>query len=104
MSGQCEKCPVKFKRCEYDNLKLVVLSNSCAEGLFLIEGDCRVRCPSGYFKDLASFLCVKCNLKCMECLDETVDKCLECNSGFILTNKSTCVSCSDKGGFMSDCL
>ncbi|EAR90268.2 zinc finger lsd1 subclass family protein (macronuclear) [Tetrahymena thermophila SB210] len=99
--GTCNSCPKESKTCYFDQTLNLVQSSSCNQGYFLYSNACITNCPQGYFANKNTNVCVICNQACKQCQDSTVNQCSSCTDGFVLTQPSSCLPCSQ---FLNGCL
>jgi proprotein convertase subtilisin/kexin type 5 len=110
--GCVESCPTgtfsENKTCKYCSFECAACLGSsntciaCPDNQYLFEGKCHAKCPiplvngkcpnlcpTGYFTQVGSGNCLKCNDRCRTC-DGAADRCTSCQSGF--ASNGACVT------------
>lgn len=109
ISRMCQKCATTCFNCINESH----ICSSCRSGYYLHVYKCLAECPTGYYKDGLSNMCVSCSQgdihqKCVKCLSQGV--CQQCNNTYFLytvgANQSVCLSTCPAGyyGYVAKCI
>lgn len=101
-----EKCPESYRtngnkceKCIVDNCEVCSQSinkcEKCLNRFFSLQNTCLPSCREGYYVLPNTQICVECNSKCLDCIDNS--KCNKCKTGFFLTNTFDCVDVCPSG-------
>lgn len=82
----CAKCPSECLGCISRSLCL-----TCAPSYYLLDFNCVISCPFGYYANKRTWECSACSPSCTTCLSEP-GFCTSCPVNFRLTSSSTCES------------
>ena len=83
----CQACPVRCETC--DEAMTCIF---CKTGLFMLDRECKLECPAGYFGNTRTRICEECANHCGTCFNgPTNDTCMTCNaSQNLYINKQSC--------------
>ncbi|XP_014677468.1 PREDICTED: proprotein convertase subtilisin/kexin type 5-like [Priapulus caudatus] len=97
-TGRCEPCHASCAGCLGSSDKDC---SSCKPGMFLLDYACYGRCPDGYYAEEVDgqMTCVTCYHSCNTCSGDGPNKCLSCQSDFILREHICYEPCSDSEYF-----
>ncbi|RXM36986.1 Proprotein convertase subtilisin/kexin type 5 [Acipenser ruthenus] len=92
-NGKCEGCAEGCAECSKEK-------NNCQKclvipkhPLYLHEGKCLSKCPSGYFEDVET--CTKCSPECKACKDDSTS-CQACHQHYVLYQNRCMTTCPDE--------
>lgn len=79
--------------------------SSCKSSYFLQPSStiCLSTCPTAYYKNTVSNVCILCDTSCSACSDTSNTQCSACNSGYYLQpSLATCLSSCPPIGYYID--
>ncbi|XP_073723703.1 proprotein convertase subtilisin/kexin type 5b isoform X1 [Misgurnus anguillicaudatus] len=87
---RCKKCSPQCESCVGSRSDQC---STCRPGYYLLEGanTCIFACPDGFYLDLDSNMCRKCNENCKKCTSANI--CTECKNGLSLQGNKCQLSC-----------
>ncbi|XP_041082767.1 proprotein convertase subtilisin/kexin type 5-like isoform X1 [Polyodon spathula] len=91
-NGKCEGCAEGCAQCSKKNNCQKCL-NIPKHALYLHEGKCLSKCPSGYFEDVET--CTKCSPECKTCKDDFTS-CQACHQHYVLYQNRCMTTCPDE--------
>ena len=84
-NGSCEKCDETCLGCS-GNGSLSCISCDSSMNLYLFQSSCVNACPTGYFPNINTASCIKCDTTCLTCTGTLNNQCTSCdlNKGLFL--------------------
>ncbi|KAL4455280.1 hypothetical protein ABPG74_012432 [Tetrahymena malaccensis] len=64
----------------------------CQAGYFLINGNCLLTCPDGYYRDTNARICRQCDITCLTCTGPQQNQCLTCGQNFPIYFQGFCLN------------
>ena len=83
----CQACPARCETCDE-----TMTCTFCKKGLFMLDRECNLACPAGFFGNTRTRVCEECASNCETCFNgPTNDACVTCNaSQNLYINKQSC--------------
>ncbi|XP_058866401.1 proprotein convertase subtilisin/kexin type 5-like [Acipenser ruthenus] len=92
-NGKCEVCAQGCAECSKEKNNCQKCLDIPKHPLYLYEGKCLSKCPSGYFEDAET--CTKCIPECKACKYDST-RCQACHQDYVLYQNRCMTTCPDK--------